>query len=92
MKAIIDKSIRNKNRIAGLRMQISGRVNGSARSQKKVVIYGRQQQQHTQSLIDYAYTAIETKYGTIGLKVQTAQEPKESGKRAGGLALRRRAK
>jgi len=77
MKGIVDKSIRNRNRITGLRMEINGRVNGAARRQKKVERYGRQQQQHTLSYIEYAQETIETKYGTVGLKVQCAKEPEE---------------
>jgi ribosomal protein S3 len=65
MKAIIDKGQ-------------SGRYNGATRSQKRVVIYGRQQQQHMHSQIEYAMTTIETKYGIMGLKVQRATTPKES--------------
>lgn len=78
MKAIIDKGQRNQNRTTGLRMQLSGRYNGATRSQKRVVIYGRQQQQHMHSQIEYAMTTIETKYGIMGLKVQRATTPKES--------------
>jgi len=77
MKAIIDQSQRNRNRITGVRMAISGRISGAARSQKRVIRYGRQQQQHTTSYIEYAYRTIETKYGTMGVKVQCAKEVQE---------------
>jgi ribosomal protein S3 len=76
MKAIIDLNQRTNVIVTGLRMQLSGRINGSSRSQKKVILYGRQQQQHIESVIEYAYERIETKFGTLGLKVQSTREPK----------------
>jgi len=79
MKAIIvDKKQYPNTRIGGLRIQIKGRISGVARKQKRVVVYGRQQQQHLQSLIEYAQDTIETKFGVLGLKVQCAKEVKET--------------
>lgn len=76
MEAQLDKSTRRRTRIAGLKLELRGRINGATRSQKKTVQYGRQDQQHTQTQIEYATETIITKYGTLGLKVQSMREQK----------------
>ncbi|MBS0186387.1 MAG: hypothetical protein JSS34_08765 [Proteobacteria bacterium] len=83
MKAVIDRNEKSNSRITGLKLEIRGRVNGSLRSQKKVAVYGRQQQQHTGSVIEMTKKSIETKYGTLGLRVQRATEPKDQMKYRG---------
>jgi len=53
MEGTVDRSILNSNRVTGLKMELRGRVNGVPRSQRKVVVYGRQNQQHTGAMIEY---------------------------------------
>ena len=76
MELLIERGLLKAERVTGLKMDLRGRIRGSARSQKRVILYGRQQQQHIGSRIDYAETVIETKHGTLGLRVQCGREPK----------------
>ncbi len=56
-------------KIKGLTIQMKGRINGSLRKKKIVAIYGNIKQPHKYSNIDYSDTPIQTKFGTIGIKV-----------------------
>jgi len=79
MKAIVvDRKQHPNTRIGGLRIQLKGRINGVARKQKRVFVYGKQQQQHLYSLINYTQNTVETKFGVLGLKVQCAREYKDN--------------
>lgn len=83
MKAIIvDRKQHPNTRIGGLRIQLKGRINGVARKQKRVFVYGKQQQQHLHSQIGYAFNTIETKFGVLGMKVQCAREYKDNAVRS----------
>lgn len=74
MKAQIDKGIIGEQRIKGLKLEMKGRIRGKDRKQKKVARYGGQDQQDILSRIDYAMGEVRTKYGVMGIKVQSAKE------------------
>ena len=57
----------------GVRVVVKGRIRGMNRKRKKVVQYGKQNQQDRLSRIEYGAGVINTKYGTLGVKVQSAQ-------------------
>lgn len=52
---------------------VKGRIRGMNRKRKKVEQYGKQNQQDRLSRIEYGAGVINTKYGTLGVKVQSAQ-------------------
>lgn len=74
MKAQIDKEQIGGQRMKGIKIVVKGRLRGSNRRKKKVMQYGRQNQQDRLSRIEQGGGAIRTKYGTIGVKVQSAKE------------------
>lgn len=74
MKARIDKGIVGEQRIKGIKIEMKGRIRGKDRKQKKVARYGGQDQQDILSRIDYAAGEVRTKYGVMGIKVQSAKE------------------
>lgn len=80
MKAQIDKEQIGEQKMKGLKIIIKGRIRGGNRKQKKVVQYGKQNQQDRLSRIDYGAGEIRTRYGTLGVKVQSAKERKEQNK------------
>lgn len=73
MKAQIDREIVGEQEIKGLRIQMKGRIRGKDRKQKKVARYGEQNQQNILSRIDYGAGEVRTKYGVMGIKVQSAK-------------------
>lgn len=83
MKAKIDYEIVGKRKVVGVRVAIKGRLRGMSRKRKRVVQYGKQLQQNRVSRISYGAGVIYTKYGTIGVKVQSVSERgrKELGER-----------
>ncbi len=72
MKAKLDKILNGKKVIAGLSSQLIGRIRGSNRSRKKVTIWGNLGQQDRLRRILTNSTAINTRYGTLGIKVVCA--------------------
>ena len=74
MKARIDKGIVGEQRIKGIKIEMKGRIRGKDRKQKKVARYGGQDQQDILSRIDYAAGEVRTRYGVMGIKVQSAKE------------------
>ena len=52
---------------------MKGRIRGGNRKQKKVVQYGQQKQQDRLSRIELGEGQIRTRYGTLGVKVQSAK-------------------
>lgn len=77
MKAQIDREQMGEQRLKGLKIVVKGRIRGGNRKQKKVVQYGKQNQQDRLSRIDQGAGVINTRYGTLGIKVQSAKERKE---------------
>ena len=80
MKALIDKEQMGEQRIKGIKIIVKGRIRGGNRKQKKVAQFGEQNQQDVLSRIEYGSGQIRTKYGTLGVKVQSAKERKEGTK------------
>ena len=72
MKAKLDKAITGKIQIAGLKTQIKGRIWGSNRSRKIVKIWGKLGLQDRLRRVRYVSTAINTRYGTLGVKTTIA--------------------
>jgi len=58
-----------KANVAGIKIQISGRLNGAEIARKEWVREGRVPLQTLRADIDYAYTMAQTIYGTLGVKV-----------------------
>ncbi len=80
MKAQIDKEQMGEQRIKGIKIIVKGRIRGGNRKQKKVVQYGQQNQQDRLSRIELGAGEIRTRYGTLGVKVQSAKERREGRK------------
>lgn len=72
MKAKLDKVQNGKKKVVGLVTQLNGRIRGSTRSRKLVYTWGKQGQQDRLRRIDYTAGAINTRYGTLGVKIQCA--------------------
>ena len=70
MKAKLDKVQKGKKKVVGLKTQLVGRIRGSTRSRKMVYTWGNQGQQDRLRRIEYTAGTIQTRYGTLGLKVQ----------------------
>nr|YP_009391898.1 ribosomal protein S3 [Acrosorium ciliolatum]ARW60042.1 ribosomal protein S3 [Acrosorium ciliolatum] len=58
-----------KANIAGIKIQVAGRLNGSEIARKEWVREGRVPLQTLRADIDYAYTRAHTIYGILGIKV-----------------------
>lgn len=58
-----------KANIAGIKIQIGGRLNGAEIARKEWVREGRVPLQTLRADIDYSYTIAQTIYGTLGVKV-----------------------
>ena len=74
MRARIDQEQTGERRVKGVEMQIIGRIKGANRASRKVIKQGRQDQQDRQSQITEGRGTIQTKFGTIGIRVQCALE------------------
>nr|YP_009394174.1 ribosomal protein S3 [Rhodomela confervoides]ARW62736.1 ribosomal protein S3 [Rhodomela confervoides] len=59
----------NKSNIKGIKIQISGRLNGAEIARKEWVREGRVPLQTLRANIDYAYTRANTIYGILGIKI-----------------------
>ena len=70
-RRIIRQSIQraNKANIQGIKIQISGRLNGAEIARKEWVREGRVPLQTLRANIDYAYTRAQTIYGILGIKI-----------------------
>nr|QCI04411.1 ribosomal protein S3 [Antithamnion hubbsii] len=58
-----------KTKIKGIKVQVSGRLNGAEIARKEWVREGRVPLQTLRADIDYAYTTAQTIYGILGIKV-----------------------
>nr|QCI06921.1 ribosomal protein S3 [Halydictyon mirabile] len=58
-----------KSNISGIKIQVSGRLNGAEIARKEWIREGRVPLQTLRANIDYAYTRAYTIYGTLGIKV-----------------------
>ena len=77
MKAQIDREQTGEQRVGGVKIEIAGRIRGANRAGKKVKKEGRQRQQDRLSRIELGAGPINTRYGTLGVKVQSAKERRE---------------
>jgi len=59
----------NKANISGIKIQISGRLNGAEIARKEWIREGRVPLQTLRANIDYAYTRAQTIYGILGIKI-----------------------
>nr|ARW68344.1 ribosomal protein S3 [Chondria sp. (in: red algae)] len=59
----------NKANINGIKIQISGRLNGAEIARKEWTREGRVPLQTLRAKIDYAYTRAQTIYGILGIKI-----------------------
>nr|ARW60651.1 ribosomal protein S3 [Polysiphonia sp.] len=66
----------NKANINGIKIQISGRLNGAEIARKEWIREGRVPLQTLRAQIDYAYTRAYTIYGILGIKVWLFKDEK----------------
>nr|YP_010851265.1 ribosomal protein S3 [Aphanocladia delicatula]WGH14163.1 ribosomal protein S3 [Aphanocladia delicatula] len=66
----------NKVNISGIKIQISGRLNGAEIARKEWVREGRVPLQTLKANIDYAYTKAQTIYGILGIKIWLFKDEK----------------
>nr|WGH12976.1 ribosomal protein S3 [Echinothamnion sp.] len=66
----------NKVNIDGIKIQISGRLNGAEIARKEWVREGRVPLQTLRANIDYAYTKAQTIYGILGIKIWLFKDEK----------------
>nr|WGH12780.1 ribosomal protein S3 [Echinothamnion sp.] len=66
----------NKVNINGIKIQISGRLNGAEIARKEWVREGRVPLQTLRANIDYAYTRAHTIYGILGIKIWLFKDEK----------------
>nr|YP_009519066.1 ribosomal protein S3 [Callipsygma wilsonis]AYC65005.1 ribosomal protein S3 [Callipsygma wilsonis] len=69
---------KNLNSIEGLKIQISGRLNGAEIARKHWIRRGRLPLQTLQANIDYCFKKAQTIYGVLGIKVWVFQEKKKN--------------
>jgi len=67
MKQSIEKA--QQAGVKGIKVQISGRLNGAEIARSEKAIYGLVPLSSIKSQIDYAYVAARTTYGIVGIKV-----------------------
>nr|YP_009397891.1 ribosomal protein S3 [Sonderella linearis]ARW67077.1 ribosomal protein S3 [Sonderella linearis] len=65
-----------KSNIKGIKVQVSGRLNGAEIARKEWVREGRVPLQTIRANIDYAYTTANTIYGTLGIKIWLFKDKK----------------
>ncbi len=70
MGEFIDLSLNSSVKLRGLKISMTGRLNGVDRCRTNRVIYGVQYNQYKLSLQDNNNTNFMTKYGKIGLKIK----------------------
>lgn len=68
MKRSIERVMQNKE-VKGIRMEMSGRLNGNEIARKEWLREGRMPRQTIRAEIDYAHTEALCTYGVIGIKV-----------------------
>nr|YP_009393353.1 ribosomal protein S3 [Symphyocladiella dendroidea]ARW61915.1 ribosomal protein S3 [Symphyocladiella dendroidea] len=66
----------HKANISGIKIQISGRLNGAEIARKEWVREGRVPLQTLRANIDYAYTRAHTIYGILGIKIWLFKDEK----------------
>nr|WGH13768.1 ribosomal protein S3 [Lophurella pseudocorticata] len=66
----------NKVNISGIKIQISGRLNGAEIARKEWIREGRVPLQTLRANIDYAYTRAHTIYGILGIKIWLFKDEK----------------
>nr|YP_010618736.1 Ribosomal protein S3 [Rhodomelopsis africana]WAX02749.1 Ribosomal protein S3 [Rhodomelopsis africana] len=66
----------HKANISGIKVQISGRLNGAEIARKEWVREGRVPLQTLRANIDYAYTRAHTIYGILGIKIWLFKDEK----------------
>jgi ribosomal protein S3 len=69
MKAKFDKVINRRKKVIGIVTQLVGRIRGSNRSRKLVYTWGKLAQQDRLHRIDYSAGAINSRYGSLGIKI-----------------------
>lgn len=68
MKRSIERVMQNKE-VKGIRMEMSGRLNGNEIARKEWLREGRMPRQTIRAIIDYAHVEALCTYGVIGVKV-----------------------
>jgi hypothetical protein len=71
MKAKMDKQLKGKKQVDGIRAQLKGRVRGRMRARKVVKTTGRLSLQNRMSRVLYKSSVLLTKYGSLGIKVHS---------------------
>lgn len=68
LKRTMERVMQNKE-VKGIRMDVSGRLNGTEIARKEWLRQGRMPRQTIRADIDYAFTEAHCSYGAIGVKV-----------------------
>lgn len=68
LKRSIERVMQNKE-VKGIRMEVSGRLNGTEIARREWLTQGRMPRQTIRADIDYTQTAAHCTYGAIGIKV-----------------------
>ncbi len=86
---MLDKNLVGKRKMLGLTTIVKGRLRGMSRKRKKTAKNGILMLQNKNSVLSFGGGSIFTKYGTIGVKVHSAQSRirPELGKKIGVLTL-----
>lgn len=74
MKNLIDKA--EKQKVGGIKVQLSGRLNGAEIARSEWIREGRVPLQTLRADIDYSYRTAKTIYGILGIKVWLFREEK----------------
>lgn len=69
LKNIIGLNFKQNRSLQGIRIQISGKINGFSRKRKRVLSWGTLPLQTISNKIDYSYRVAITKFGVFGIKV-----------------------
>mgnify|MGYP002655003577 CR=1 FL=1 len=81
MRAKIEQEQRGEWRIKGVVMEMVGRVRGAGRARRKLIKRGRQDQAERYSRITEGRGVVQSKYGTVCIRVQCAIEREQKKKK-----------
>jgi ribosomal protein S3 len=69
LKNLMGTYYNNNKRLQGVKIQISGKINGFSRKRRRVLSWGTLPLQTITNDIDYSYRVVITKFGVFGVKV-----------------------
>lgn len=69
LKNLVGRDYKMNKHIRGLRIKISGKINGFSRKKRRILAWGIMPLQTIANNIDYSYRVAVTKFGVFGIKV-----------------------